>query len=108
MNGYGTLIRVLAYCGLRWGEVSGLRVMDVGLARHELRHTPASLAVSSGAHVKAVQRSLGHAPAAVTLDVYSDLFDDDLDSVAQALDHHIRRVTVAKVLSRPEKGGGPE
>ncbi|MCU1472372.1 site-specific integrase [Amnibacterium sp.] len=185
-NGYGDLVRVLAYCGLRWGEVSGLRVMDVdlrrrrlavrhtvvevnglqhestpkdyearsvpipaaladrlvplvadrpqeaplfpsarsrswlrnrvfregwldraaveigqpGLTPHELRHTAASLAVSSGAHVKAVQRILGHASAAVTLDVYSDLFDDDLDAVAEALDLHIRRVADAKGPAR--------
>ncbi|MDO5672255.1 MAG: tyrosine-type recombinase/integrase [Actinomycetaceae bacterium] len=46
---------------------------------HDLRHTAASLAVSSGAVVKAVQRMLGHKSAAMTLDVYSDLFDDDLD-----------------------------
>jgi integrase len=30
---HGTLIRVLAYTGLRWGEVSGLRVKDVDLGR---------------------------------------------------------------------------
>jgi hypothetical protein len=29
---------------------------------------------------------LGHASAAVTLDIYSDRFDDDLDGVATALD----------------------
>jgi len=52
---------------------------------HDLRHTAASLAVSAGANVKAVQRMLGHASAAMTLDVYSDLFDDDLDAVADAL-----------------------
>ena len=52
---------------------------------HDLRHTAASLAVSSGAHVKAVQRMLGHASAAMTLDVYADLFDDDLEAVAQAM-----------------------
>jgi len=28
---------------------------------------------------------LGHASAAMTLDTYADLFDDDLDYVAQAL-----------------------
>ena len=28
---------------------------------------------------------LGHASAAMTLDVYADLFDDDLDSVGEAL-----------------------
>jgi integrase len=57
-----------------------------GLTPHELRHTAASLAVSSGANVKAVQRMLGHHSAAMTLDVYADLFDDDLDAVAVALD----------------------
>lgn len=52
---------------------------------HDLRHTAASLAVSAGANVKAVQRMLGHASAAMTLDVYADLFDDDLETVAAAL-----------------------
>lgn len=36
-------------------------------------------------NVKAVQRMLGHASAAMTLDTYADLFDDDLDYVAEAL-----------------------
>jgi integrase len=44
------------------------------LTRHDLRHTAASLAVSVGANVKAVQRMLDHASAAMTLDVYADLF----------------------------------
>jgi Phage integrase family len=57
-----------------------------GLTPHELRHTAASLAVSAGANVKAVQRMLGHASAAMTLDVYSGLFDGDLDGVAAAMD----------------------
>ena len=63
-------------------------VRDAGLPRmriHDLRHTCASLAVSSGANVKALQRMLGHARASMTLDVYADLFDSDLDSVAEAL-----------------------
>jgi len=34
---------------------------------------------------------LGHASAAVTLDVYSDLFDNDLDAVSAALDEAIVR-----------------
>src|SRR5215213_9119323 len=46
-----------------------------GLTPHDLRHTAASLAVAAGANVKAVQRMLGHASAAMTLDVYSGLFD---------------------------------
>ncbi len=33
-----------------------------------------------------VQRMLGHASAAMTLDVYAGLFGDDLDAVADRLD----------------------
>lgn len=65
-------------------------VIDAGCPErftpHELRHTAASLAVSAGASVKGVQRMLGHAKASMTLDVYADLFDDDLDDVGLALD----------------------
>ena len=184
--GYDLLILTLAYCGLRWGELSGLRVGDVdlkrrrleirqtvvadkgyqrieppkdyehrsipipeflavalaeqvrgrpesepvfygirtktwlrnhafrkgwfdsastavglkGLTPHELRHTAASLAVSAGANVKAVQRILGHASASITLDVYADLFDADLDSVAVALDEAAMKSDVANLLPK--------
>lgn len=57
---------------------------------HDLRHTAASLAISAGANVKAVQRMLGHAKASMTLDTYADLFDEDLDAVAVGLDQAIR------------------
>lgn len=56
-----------------------------GLVPHELRHTAASLAVAAGASVLAVQRMLGHDRPSTTLDVYSDLFDADLDQVADRL-----------------------
>ena len=59
--------------------------MPAELTIHDLRHTAASLAIASGANVKAVQRMLGHASAAMTLDVYADSFDDDLDAVSTAL-----------------------
>jgi integrase len=57
---------------------------------HDLRHTAASLAVSVRANVKAVQRMLGHAKASMTLDTYADLFDEDLDEVADRLDAAIK------------------
>ena len=41
---------------------------------HNLRDTAASLAVSAGANVKAVQRMLGHASVAMTFDIYAGLF----------------------------------
>ncbi len=169
-KGSGTLVLVLAYCGIRWGEAAALRVgridllrgrlevveavVDVkghmvfgspkshqhrsvpvpkflhedlkaamagqgpgelvltspqgevlrvqnfrprgfdraaksvgleGLVPHELRHTPASLSIASGANVKAVQKMLGHKSAALTLDRYGHLFEDELDAVAERL-----------------------
>lgn len=63
---------------------------------HDLRHTAASLAVSADANVKAVQRMLGHSSAAMTLDVYADLFDGDLDAVAVALDKAVSDSSVPK------------
>lgn len=186
---YPTLVLVLAYCGLRWGEATGLRVkhldmlrrrcvieenavqvgsvIEVGtpknhkkrtvpfprflaeplaqqcehkdrndlvfpgenghhlrLARvhddnmswfagavkragvpritpHDLRHSAASFAVSAGANVEAVQRMLGHSSAAMTLDIYADLFDGDLDSVADALDHAASLANVPKMCPKP-------
>jgi integrase len=179
------LVLVLAYCGLRWGEVVGLRVSDVEFLRrrlsvshnavqlgvrhavgptkgrkarsvpvpqfvldelsiqcagkapndlvfagpngkylhrpksstgwfqaamkragvqkitpHDLRHTCASLAVSAGVNVLALQRMLGHTSAAMTLDTYSDLFDDDLDAVAVTLHSRYSRSSVGKVWAR--------
>lgn len=186
--GYDILVLVLAYCGLRWGEASGLRVKDVdlergrlnievtvvmvkghqreeapkdyehrsipipaflrphlarqiagrspdapvfygqrtgtwlrnavfrlgwfndaavsigkaGLTPHELRHTAASLAISAGANVKAVQRMLGHAKASVTLDVYADLFEEDLDAVAISLNAAALLTTVGEFYAVSE------
>jgi integrase len=57
---------------------------------HDLRHTCASLAISAGANVKVVQRMLGHATAAMTLDLYGHLMSDDLAGVANALGKAIK------------------
>jgi integrase len=78
-------------------------VAESGVPRttpHDLRHTAASLAVSAGANVKAVQKMLGHASAATTLDIYADLFDDDLEAVATALDQARSRESVGKMWAR--------
>ena len=71
---------------------------------HDLRHTAASLAVSAGANVKAVQKMLGHASAAMTLDIYADLFDDDLEAVATALHDARFREIVGKMWARVGTG----
>ena len=64
---------------------------------HDLRHTAASMSISAGANVKAVQRMLGHASAAMTLDIYADLFDDDLNAVSDRLDEAYERSSVGKM-----------
>jgi integrase len=78
------------------GAVARCQAADPTFPRitaHALRHTAASLAISAGANVKVVQRMLGHASAAMTLDVYADLFDSDLDAVADRLDTLHRQAT---------------
>ena len=57
---------------------------------HTMRHTAAALAISAGGNPKVVQRMLGHASAAMTLDVYADLFESDLDSVADRLENVLK------------------
>jgi integrase len=65
------------------------------LVPHGLRHTTASLAISAGANVKVVQRLLGHATAAMTLDCSGHLLGDDLAGVADALGNAIESTAVS-------------
>jgi len=71
------------------------RISDVGLSppfeslrftAHDLRHTYASLARSAGADMKLLQVTMGHASITVTAHTYADLYDSDLDRVADAMD----------------------
>jgi integrase len=81
-----------------WFNQAAVAIGVPNLTPHERRHTAASLAVSAGANVKAVQRMLRHASAVMTLDRYADLFEDDLDAVASRLDAMARAAGVAPVL----------
>ena len=67
---------------------------------HDLRYTAASLAISVGGNVKALQRMLGHASAAMTLDRYADLFEDDLDAVDVVRHGDHRRLSWGGSLGR--------
>ena len=53
---------------------------------HDLRHYYASVLLSAGVSVKAVQEHLGHASATVTLDAYGHLMPDDADRSRQAVE----------------------
>lgn len=59
---------------------------------HGLRHVAAGLMVSAGANVKLIQMQLGHSSAAMTLDVYAELWDEDLDAVGSAVEEKISHV----------------
>ncbi|MGR6579309.1 tyrosine-type recombinase/integrase [Rhodococcus qingshengii] len=77
----------------RWRPVWAKAIVEAGLEgldTYELRHTAASLAIHSGANVKTVQRMLGHASAAMTLDIYGHLWDDELDALPIAMDAHMK------------------
>ncbi|CAN5449871.1 site-specific integrase [soil metagenome] len=85
-----------------WYE-RALRIAELPpMTIHDLRHTAASLAVSAGANVKAIQKMLGHKSAAMTLDVYADLFDNDLSAVAQRLDDVVRASFVGKMWAKDQ------
>jgi integrase len=80
------------------GAVSRAQVQRI--TPHDLRHTAASLALSAGANILAISRMLGHDDPAVTLKVYADLFEDDLDKVSDAMDA-ARRKSASKRGPRP-------
>jgi integrase len=83
------LARIQSGEGWFWNAVQACQRVDPtfpNITPHDLRHTAASLAISAGANPKLVQRMLGHASAAMTLDTYADLFPDDLETVSQRLD----------------------
>jgi len=52
---------------------------------HDLRHTAASLWLAAGADPKVVQRVLGHATAAMTMDLYGHLVDASLWQAARLI-----------------------
>ena len=85
----GKPLRTLKHTSWFYQAVKRLHKRDPSfpvLTPHGLRHVAAGLMVSAGANVKVVQRQLGHKSAAMTLDTYADLFEDDLDTVSAALD----------------------
>ncbi|MDF3309894.1 tyrosine-type recombinase/integrase [Rhodococcus sp. T2V] len=69
-----------------WNTAVEKSTAPEGLTPHEMRHTCASLAITAGANIKTLQRMLGHSSAALTLDRYGHLFDDDLGMVGDQLD----------------------
>ena len=76
------------------------------LRLHDLRHTCASLAIAAGADVKVLQRMLGHASAALTLDRYGHLLPGQAQSVADRLDEMARQAGLQPRARRPRSMTG--
>jgi len=65
-----------------WSEATSA-VGVPGFRVHDLRHTAASVWLAAGADPKVVQRVLGHATAAMTMDLYGHMIDANLWQAAQ-------------------------
>lgn len=63
---------------------------------HDLRHTAASIAVASGANVRALSHMLGHSDVSLTLNRYSHLFMDDLHALSNSIDGAFGEATFSK------------
>ncbi|MDQ3784492.1 MAG: site-specific integrase, partial [Actinomycetota bacterium] len=83
-----------------WAPAVRRAGLPVALRIHDLRHTCAALLIDQGAHVKAIQRHLGHSSPVVTLNTYSHLFPEELDRLANRLDE-----TRARGLAAPPRPG---
>ena len=73
-----------------WRQRSGFDVVveELGLdvTPHDLRRTFGSLARAAGADLRWVQKAMGHESITTTARIYAHLYDDELDTVAAALD----------------------
>lgn len=56
-----------------------------GLRLHDLRHSHATMLVSSGLNIKAVSSRLGHASVGITLDLYSHAQREDDEKAAEIM-----------------------
>jgi integrase len=76
---------------------------------HDLRHYYASLLIRHGESVKTVQRRLGHATAAETLDTYAHLWPDSDERTREAIDSVLRapRHEHAARRAAPPSRSGP-
>ncbi|HAM22193.1 MAG TPA: site-specific integrase [Actinobacteria bacterium] len=75
-----------------WADAFRRATRDTGVSAssHDLRHHCASLLISAGCSVKAVQAFLGHKNASETLDTYGHLWPGDEDRIRAAIDAGLR------------------
>jgi len=63
---------------------------------HDLRHTAATVAISSGADIKSVQSLLGHATASFTLNVYAHTSEKMMQDTASRIQGYYDNLDIRK------------
>lgn len=93
-NKFGRPLQRSAF-GSAWHRAAREAEIPEWATFHDLRHFYASLLISRGCSVKAVQRRLGHQSAMETLDTYSHLWPDSDDETRDAVDHVLGGIRAA-------------
>lgn len=70
----------------RSGFDEAVEQLNLDVTPHDLRRTFGSLARAAGADLRWIQKAMGHESITTTARIYAHLYDDELDSVAAALD----------------------
>lgn len=69
-----------------WRQTVKRAGVEQGLRFHSLRHRFASVLISGGCSVVALQRAMGHSSAAITLNLYGHLMPSDTDRIRLAME----------------------
>jgi integrase len=66
---------------------------------YDLRHTAATLALSSGVPIKVISEQLGHASSALTMDVYSHVSPDMQEEAVRKVEEKLRKFVERRDVS---------
>lgn len=70
---------------VRWAQVTQELGLE-GITPHDLRRTYGSLARMAGADLRFIQKAMGHESITTTARIYAHLYDEELDTIAAAMD----------------------
>ena len=70
---------------------------------HDLRHSHATLLISTGQDIAAVSKRLGHRSVRVTLEIYCHLFDEKAKEIAGSLDEMYENHEISDIIAEDEE-----
>ena len=92
-NGIGSLLNPSNLRNRSFKRIKARSGVREELRFHDLRHTFATMLLSTGVHAKVVSEMLGHASITITLDTNSHVLPEMQDSAAQAMEAALRTVS---------------